>query len=148
MKIAVDFDGTCVYHEFPLVGGDVPDAVRVLKKIVSNGDKIILWTMRSGKPLDDAVMWFTDRGIPLFGVNSNPSQKSWTDSPKAYAHQYIDDAAVGCPLSHDSSVTARPFVNWNEVERILSPVLFSARVARAVLTPLDIDCPHGESRGE
>jgi hypothetical protein len=54
----------------------------------------------------------------LFGINENPTQKSWTASPKVYAHIYIDDAALGCPLTTDSFVT-KPYVDWSEVEKQL-----------------------------
>lgn len=46
MIIAVDFDGTCVTHEFPEVGKDI-GAVPVLRELVEKGHKIILYTMRS-----------------------------------------------------------------------------------------------------
>ena len=116
MIIAVDFDGTCVTHEYPLVGREIGADI-VLKKLVENGHQLILWTMRSGIELEHAVQWFVDKGIPLYGVNENPTQKSWTDSPKAYAQLYIDDAALGCPLVHLDG--ERPYVNWVEVEKIL-----------------------------
>lgn len=98
MIIAVDFDGTVVDHRYPDVGGDVPGAVDALKALVAVGAKLVLNTMRSDEPLADAVRWFEERGIPLFGVNRNPEQDSWTKSPKVYAHHYVDDAAIGCPL--------------------------------------------------
>ena len=122
MYIAVDFDGTCVEHRYPYVGIDCDGAERVLKSIVENGNKLILLTMRgttaspqtSGKTvLDDAVQWFADKDIPLYAVNSNPSQGQWTDSNKVYANIYIDDAALGCPLNR------RGFVDWDKVEKIL-----------------------------
>lgn len=133
MDIAIDFDGTCVTHEFPKVGKDV-GAVPVLKKLVENGHRLILFTMRSdrienskinnnpeiddvyGNFLQDAVDWFNENQIPLYGIQSNPNQ-GWTTSPKAYAHLYIDDAALGCPLkySHESG----SFVDWKKVEQIL-----------------------------
>ena len=116
MYIAVDFDGTCVTHEYPNVGRDI-GAVPVLKKLVEAGHKLILNTMRSGDELADAIQWFIDNDIPLFGANENPTQKSWTASPKVYAHIYIDDAALGCPLTTDK--ITRPFVDWKEVEKQL-----------------------------
>lgn len=118
MYIAVDFDGTCVTHEYPNVGKDI-GAVPVLKKLVGAGHKIILNTMRSGNELADAIQWFIDNNIPLFGINENPTQKSWTASPKVYAHIYIDDAALGCPLITNIFITQRPFVDWMEVEKQL-----------------------------
>ena len=118
MYIAVDFDGTCVTHEYPRIGKDI-GAVPVLKKLSNSGHKIILNTMRSGKELAEAIKWFIDNDIPLFGANENPTQKSWTDSPKVHANVYIDDCGIGCPLTFDHAVSSRPFVNWVMVEEIL-----------------------------
>lgn len=125
--IAVDFDGTVVTHDYPLVGKDVPGAVEVLKDILAEGHKIILNTMRSDDKLQDAVNWFKERGIELYGVNENPSQKSWTKSLKVYANRYIDDAVCGCPLLFNSNdwlgdgypVHNRPYVDWMVVRDIL-----------------------------
>lgn len=117
--IAVDFDGTVVTHMYPLIGKEVPNAVRVLKKLVEQGASLILWTMRSGPELQEAVDWYAERDIPLWGVNSNPNQGEWTHSPKAYAQVYIDDAALGCPLIADKSGSERPMVNWRDVEALL-----------------------------
>jgi len=113
---AIDFDGTCVEHEYPDVGPDVPGAAETLKALAARGDQLILWTMRSGEPLSEAKAWFDSHNIPLFGVNENPIQKSWTQSPKAYAHTYIDDAALGCPLVLGKN---RPYVDWNAVAKLL-----------------------------
>ena len=118
MYIAVDFDGTCVSHEYPYVGHDI-GAIQVLKRIVDSGHEIILNTMRSGNELVDAVQWFVDNNIMLLGINENPTQKSWTDSPKVYAHLYIDDAALGCPLKMDPNVSDRPFVDWYQIEKYM-----------------------------
>lgn len=115
MYIAVDFDGTCVEHRYPEVGPNVPHAVGVLKDLVAAGHDLILFTMRSGEPLQDAVDWFKDHGIPLYGVNTNPTQTEWTQSPKAYAHVYIDDAALGCPLILPPEGATRPYVDWPAV---------------------------------
>lgn len=113
MIIAVDFDGTVVTHEYPTIGRDI-GAVPVLKRIVAKGHNIILWTMRSGEPLQHAVDWYAAHEIPLFGINRNPEQSSWSQSPKAYAHMYIDDAALGCPvlLAPDGG---RLYVDWGRV---------------------------------
>ena len=127
MIIAIDFDGTCVTHEFPKVGKEV-GAVPVLNKLVSQGHQLVLFTMRSdikspkskdynihtkgGKYLTAAVNWFKQHNIPLYGININPAQTGWTTSPKAYAQIYIDDAALGCPLIYNSELCNRPFVDW------------------------------------
>lgn len=121
MIICVDFDGTCVTHEFPKVGSDI-GAVPVLKELIENGNKLVLFTMRSNRPngkfLDDAVNWFIDNGIPLYGIQQNPTQEHWTTSPKAYGEVYIDDAALGCPLVYPGG-TEKPYVNWNKAREIL-----------------------------
>lgn len=121
--IAVDFDGTCVTHEFPNVGREI-GAARVLKRMVEAGAKLILWTMRSNTgeypgSLTDAVNWFNSNDIPLYGIQRNPDQ-DWTESPKAYAHIYIDDAALGCPLKQGVE-GQRPHVDWVAVEALLFP---------------------------
>ncbi len=132
MTIAIDFDGTCVSHAFPEIGRDI-GAEEVLRKLVSNGNKLILWTMRSnklmvpgnpsgvtsGQYLTEALAWFHRKGIPLWGVQSNPTQTQWTDSPKAYAELYIDDAALGAPLKFDFEISPNPFIDWKLAEVML-----------------------------
>lgn len=134
MIIAVDFDGTCVTHEFPEVGKEI-GAAKVLKKLTNAGHKLILNTMRSdskevvsddpaihsepGEYLKAAESWFQKNNIPLYAVHTNPSQHNWTSSPKCYAELYIDDAALGCPLTYNTAKCARPYVNWVKVEQYL-----------------------------
>lgn len=115
---AIDFDGTCVEHKYPFVGKDVPYATEVLCELVNRGHKLVLFTMRSGVTLEDAVRWFGLHNLPLYGVNKNPDQAMCTSSPKVYAHVYIDDAALGCPLVYPPPI-ARPYVDWMQVaERV------------------------------
>ena len=115
MIIAVDFDGTCVTHEYPDVGKNIGAEI-VLKALTDEGHGLILYTMRdhpadSGvqDPLQEAIDWFSQNDIPLFGVNENPTQKSWTTSPKPYANLYIDDAALGMLTI---KLSKRSFVDW------------------------------------
>lgn len=126
--IAVDFDGTCVTHSFPYIGKDI-GAVPVLKRLINSGHKIILWTMRSDKINDEgfkvngsdylsqAIRWFKENDITLYGIQRNPTQDRWTTSPKCYAQLYIDDAALGCPLIQEKG--ERAYVDWNSVEYML-----------------------------
>lgn len=116
--IAVDFDGTCVEHDYPEVGLDVEGAVETLKELQSRGHRIILYTMRSGSKLDAAVRWFKERKIALWGVNENPEQSKWTESPKVYADFYIDDSALGCPITFIDGVRHH-VVNWAKVHTLL-----------------------------
>ena len=118
LVIAVDFDGTCVEHDYPAVGMDVEGATAVLRALVANGHRLVLYTMRSGEKLDAAVKWFKDRKIELWAVNENPEQREWTESVKVYADYYIDDAALGCPIMFIDGVR-RPVVNWAKVRTLL-----------------------------
>ena len=119
MYICIDFDGTVVDHRYPYLGDPVPRAVDWLRRWAELGAKLILFTMRSdgndGQDLlQDAVQYFEKNDIPLFGINHNPDQASWTSSPKAYAQLYIDDAAFGCPLIHPPTFN-KPCVDWKRV---------------------------------
>jgi len=130
--VLIDFDGTCVTHEFPKVGRDI-GAVPVLKKIIAAGHQLVLFTMRddvidptsdspeiitvSGEYLTHAVEWFESNDIPLYGIQSNPTQKTWTGSPKAYGHLIIDDTSLGIPMIYPEK--GRPYVDWHGVEVLL-----------------------------
>lgn len=127
--ILVDFDGTCVKHEYPNIGSDI-GAVPVLKRLVANRNKLILFTMRSNKEgvspvtnkvqsggLPEAINWFKENNIPLFGIQKNPTQHHWTESPKAYGHLIIDDICLGIPLVNDGN--GRAYVDWKAVELML-----------------------------
>ena len=134
MDICIDFDGTCVTHEFPKIGKDI-GAIPVLNKLVKEGHNLILLTMRSdlknvisndpkickegGNYLTKAIMWFANNKIPLYGININPIQSTWTTSSKVYGDLYIDDHALGCPLVYDTTISKHPFVDWKKVEILL-----------------------------
>lgn len=117
MIIAIDFDGTLAEHAYPAIGDEVEGAIRVCKKLQEAGHRLILYTMRSGEQLEEAVAWCAERELIFWAVNENPQQKEWTNSPKIYAHHYIDDAAIGCPLVPDES--ERPYVDWDAIELML-----------------------------
>ena len=117
--IGLDFDGTVVTHDYPHLGKPIPGAIKVLTKLVASGAKICLNTMRSGKTLDEAVDYLINNGIPLYGINCNPTQKEWTDSPKVYANLYIDDAGLGAPTLFDIDFHSRPFLCWKSVEKMI-----------------------------
>lgn len=118
MVIGIDFDRTCVSHKFPYIGIDIR-AVPDLKELVVNWHSLILWTMRSngfrGNFLDDAINWFAVNEIPLYGIQTNPTQSAWSSSPKAYCQLYIDDAALRCPLFSST----RNYVDYVKVRKIL-----------------------------
>lgn len=119
MIIGIDFDGTLVDHQYPNIGEAVPGAVETCRALIAAGHKLILWTMRSGDTLYDAVTWCERAGIALYGQNVNPAQ-DWSASPKAYCHVYIDDAALGCPLvSRGHMDGGRDWVDWPRVRKLL-----------------------------
>ena len=117
--IGIDFDGTVVTHMYPEVGKDI-GAVPVLKKLVENGNKLILFTMRDSRngTLQDAINWFKENGIELYGVNTNPTQAEWTDSPKPHCNIYIDDAGLATPTKFDEE-SGREYVDWKKVAELL-----------------------------
>jgi len=123
MILAVDFDGTIVEHEYPEIGKAVPGAAESLRMLSKLGVKIILWTMRHGDGLDKATDYCAHNRIPIWAVNSNPEQESWTNSPKAYAICYVDDAAAGCPMRPSRKAGNRPMVDWDLVMPIVMPRL-------------------------
>jgi len=117
LVVGVDFDGTVVTHCYPEIGKDI-GAVPVLKRIVNAGHKIVIFTMRSGKELQDVINWYKEREIPVYGVNENPTQKSWTSSPKAYCHIYIDDASLGAPVKM-SHISDKVYIDYELAEHML-----------------------------
>lgn len=112
MIIGIDFDGTIVEHEFPAIGRPVPGAIDAMLAFQEAGAQLVLWTMRSGEHLDEALDYCRGHGVEFWGINRNPEQHTWTESPKAYCQLYIDDAAFGTPLTRDPYSGKRPYVDW------------------------------------
>ena len=97
--IAVDFDGTLCESCYPDIGKPRKRIIRRLLKEQRNGAKIILWTCRCGKPLEEAVRWCKQQGITFDCINESlPEQiAQWdTEARKIFAHEYWDDRAVRC----------------------------------------------------
>ena len=107
MDIIIDFDGTCVTHDFPNIGKDI-GAEKILKKLIQKGHRLILFTMRCnhtfipnshqpdiiaepGNYLTEAVNWFKERDIPL-----------------------------GCPVKFDRNISDKPFIDWVRIEGMLT----------------------------
>lgn len=92
--IAVDFDGTLCENKWPEIGEPNKELIAYLKKRQTAGDKLVLWTCRVGKILDNAVAWSAEQGITFDAVNENlPEVLEWMggDSRKIFANEYIDD---------------------------------------------------------
>lgn len=99
MTIAVDFDGTIVEHKYPEIGPEVPFATDTLKMLIKDRHKVILWTIREGKLLEDAVEWCRQRGVEFYAVNKDyPEERQENNnhfSRKIKAEVWIDDRNVG-----------------------------------------------------
>lgn len=99
MTIAVDFDGTIVEHKYPAIGNEIPFAVETLKMLVNDGHRLILWSVREGDLLDEAVSWCEKRGIRFFAVNKDFPEEDVTlnksYSRKLKVDMFIDDRNVG-----------------------------------------------------
>ena len=107
--IAIDFDGTIVEDAYPNIGKPIMFAFETLKKLQENGHRLILWTYRYGKTLEDAVKFCEKNGVFFYAVNSSfPEEQYDSDrSRKIYADLFIDDRNFG------------GFVGWGEIYQTL-----------------------------
>lgn len=95
--IAIDFDGTIVQHNYPFIGKPLEYAKETINVLAEKGHLLFLYTMRSGAGLVEAQEFLIDNGYKISLFNQSPSQ--FSESPKQYAHLYIDDASLGCPCN-------------------------------------------------
>jgi len=97
MVIAVDFDGTIVEHAYPKIGKPIPFALDVLRKLqMEEHHTLLLWTVREGKLLDEAVDYCAKNGIDFYATNKNYPEEEDGDSPrKLTADVFIDDKNIG-----------------------------------------------------
>ena len=99
MIIAVDFDGTIVTHQYPAIGEELPFATETLKQLIADGHQLILWSVREGKLLDEAVEWCRARGVEFWAVNRDYPEELQKNnnnySRKLKADVFIDDRNNG-----------------------------------------------------
>ena len=99
MVIAIDFDGTIVEHRYPSIGRELPFAIDTLKKIQQEGHRLILWSVREGRLLDEAVEFCRERGLEFNAVNRDyPEEEKERNnhfSRKLKADLWIDDRNLG-----------------------------------------------------
>ena len=99
MLIAVDFDGTIVEHKYPAIGPEIPFAVDTLKKLAADRHKLILWSVREGKLLEEAVEFCRQRGLEFYAVNRDyPEEEKGQNnhySRKLKVDLFIDDRNLG-----------------------------------------------------
>ena len=93
--IAVDFDGTLCEDKFPNIGRPNNDLIDWLKTEQQSGTRVILWTCRCGRKLEEAVKWCLERDLIFDAVNDNipgvVTAMGGSNSRKVYADMYIDD---------------------------------------------------------
>ncbi|MGN1353322.1 MAG: BT0820 family HAD-type phosphatase [Alloprevotella sp.] len=99
MNIAVDFDGTIVEHRYPEIGKELPFATATLRKLIEDGHRLILWSVREGELLDQAVEWCKKRGVVFYAVNrdfdEDTPERNSSYSRKLKVQMFIDDRNVG-----------------------------------------------------
>ena len=109
--IAVDFDGTIVEHKHPAIGKEMLFAFATLKQLQIKGHKLILWTIRTGPLLDEAVEFCRKNGVEFYAVNKNYPEEIITENTprKLNVDIFIDDRNVG------------GFLGWSAIWQILHP---------------------------
>lgn len=98
MIIAIDFDGTIVEHRYPQIGREIPFATETLKMLIKDRHKLILWTVREGELLQEAVEWCRQRGVEFYAVNQDYPEEKTEDmgySRKLKVDMFIDDRNLG-----------------------------------------------------
>lgn len=99
MTIAVDFDGTIVEHRYPEIGKELPFATETLRMLIADRHKLILWSVREGKLLEEAVEWCRERGVEFYAVNKDYPEEDLSKnqhfSRKIKADVWIDDRNIG-----------------------------------------------------
>lgn len=135
MIIAVDFDGTIVEHKYPEIGEEIPFAVTTLRMLAEQNHQLILWTVRRGKLLDEAVEWCRNQGIEFYAVNKNyPEEK--VDNEGGYckinAELFIDDRNVG------------GLPNWGQIYEMITK---GKTMQQIYNTPLEPEEPKKKKKG-
>lgn len=112
LTIAVDFDGTIVEHKYPEIGDEMLFAFETLKALQKKGHKLILWTFRAGRYLDEAVDYCQEHGVEFYAVNKSYPEEEFKPgaiSRKLSADLFIDDRNIG------------GFPGWGEVYQMIHP---------------------------
>lgn len=107
--IAIDFDGTIVEDDYPRIGKPALFAFETLRKLQENGFRLILWTYRSDKKLEEAVAFCEENGVKFYAVNKSFPEEEFnnTYSRKIRADFFIDDRNIG------------GLMGWGEIYRLL-----------------------------
>lgn len=111
LRVAVDFDGTIVENEYPQLGKPMLFAFETLKELQKRGFVLILWTVRTGELLEEAVEFCRQNGVEFYAVNRNhPEEFPDPETPrKLDVDVFIDDRNLG------------GFPGWDKVFSMLCP---------------------------
>ena len=111
IRVAVDFDGTIVENDYPQLGKPMLFAFETLKELQKRGFTLILWTIRTGKLLDEAVEFCRQNGVEFYAVNQNHPEEVFDASlpRKIEVDVFIDDRNLG------------GFPGWEKVFSMLCP---------------------------
>ena len=134
MIIAVDFDGTIVEHRYPEIGREKPFAFDTLKMLQKEGHRLILWTVREDKLLEEAVDFCRQHGVEFYAVNTNYPEEQEAHqhfSRKLKADVFIDDRNLGGML------------DWGSIYRIIH---YRLKIADLVAETLDERLEEGIER--
>lgn len=83
----------------------------------------ILNSMRHDEILKEPLETLEKEGVKLYGLRKNPMQdRDGNSVSKAFAVFSIDDRGVGIPHKWLDGCN-RPYVDWAEVDKIMSPIL-------------------------
>lgn len=97
--VGLDIDSTVISHCYDQMDGKDLGAIPWLRICQDKyGARFLIHSMRAGPSAEIAKQWLEERGIRIYGINSQPGQENWTASPKCFAQLYVDDRAVGTPL--------------------------------------------------
>ncbi len=100
MIIAIDFDDTIVEHAYPKIGRPIPFAIETLLQMQKDGHRLILWTVRTGDLLQEAIDYCAKRGLQFYAENENYRGETEELQPGEYhrkldADMFIDDKSLG-----------------------------------------------------
>jgi len=123
MVIAVDFDGTIVEDRYPEIGEERPFATEVLRKFIQKRHKLVLWTVRNGKLLDEALKWCEERGVQFYAVNSDSPEMMKEERSKYHSYKLNADVFID-----DKNVSGLP--TWTEIYEIVEHGKSYAQIIR------------------
>ena len=107
--IAIDFDGTIVEDAYPNIGKPMIFAFETMRKLQSEGHRLILWTYRTEKKLKEAVDFCKQQGLEFYAINKSYPEEEFDGkiSRKINATFFVDDRNIG------------GFIGWTAVHKLL-----------------------------